>query len=64
MKATKTIEFLIYPEIKGNTAKAQAIIERGKCVSYKLLFNSPRGYYYSFLNDADIAFREQYPQYN
>ncbi|SHF48905.1 hypothetical protein [Dysgonomonas macrotermitis] len=59
----ETIDFLIYPEIDGNTAKAQAIIENGKCVSYKLLFKSPRRFYYSFINDADEAFREQYPEY-
>lgn len=59
-----TIDFFIYPEIEGNTAKAQAVIENGKCVGYKLLFKSPRRFYYSFINDADISFIEQYPQYN
>ena len=56
----KEITFGIYDP----TAKqAKAIIENGKYVSIKLLIRSPRRFYYSFLNDADQAFREQFPEY-
>lgn len=54
------ISFGIYD---SGALNAKAIIKNGKCVKIQLLFKSPSGFYYSFLNDAEKAFEDQYPQY-
>lgn len=55
------IIFGIYDVTKKD---AKAIIQDGKCIAIKLLIKVPRGYYYSYMNDASLAFEEQYPQFN
>lgn len=57
----ETIEFKIYDSAEKPQAKA--IIENGICVKIKLIISAPKSYYYSLLNDAGLAFEQQYPQY-
>lgn len=55
---------IIFKIFDDNEAlQAKAVIEDDKCVKIKLLFKAPKGQYYSFLNNAGLAFEEQYPQY-
>jgi hypothetical protein len=54
----KEIIFGIYDV---NSKDAKATIENGKCVAIKLLIKAPRRFYNSFVNDAEKAFVEQYP---
>lgn len=44
--------FNIYPELLGVTAMAKAMINDKNELTVKLQFKSPRGQYYSFLEDA------------
>lgn len=57
---TQEIIFGIYQKDSND---AKAIIENGKLKSLKLLIKVPRRFYYSFLNDMNKAFDEQYPMY-
>jgi hypothetical protein len=51
--------FYIYPEIEGNSLTATAT-ESDNGYTIKLNFKTSKGNYYSFLNDAHIAFTEQF----
>jgi hypothetical protein len=46
------VEYNIYPELKSVNARARAKIDGKNALDVELLFNAPKGQYYSFIEDA------------
>lgn len=62
-KRNEWIEYNIYPEQPTVTAMAKARIDNKNQLEVKLMFTAPRGFYYSFLEDARIEATNKFSKY-